>query len=210
MIGAIRELSLDSKGTHVVQKAIAKFSEDKLDFIYQETFESFAELVTNNHGLCMAKKLLAMTEKEENKRKFMNLISEKALEIMQNQYGNYAITEILSNWSEKNCEDIYEAVCEKLCLLSMQKYSSNVVEKCLKQGSAQMKAKLVKEFCRAPKLESVIRNSFGNYVMQTALQQSSGDLRQELRTAIERSIPQIPDRKIRQKWESILAESGSL
>ena len=157
----------------------------------------------------MAKKLLALTSKDSNKGKFMNLISERALEIMQNQYGNYAITEILSNWSESDCEDIYEAVCEKLCLLSMQKYSSNVVEKCLKKGSAQMKAKLLKEFCRAQKLESVIRNSFGNYVMQTALSQSTADLRQELRATIERSIPQIPDRKIRQKWESILAESAS-
>jgi hypothetical protein len=65
MKGAVRQLSLDSKGTHVVQKAIAK-------------------LVTNNHGLCMAKKLLAQTKRPEKKARFMALISAQALEIMQN------------------------------------------------------------------------------------------------------------------------------
>jgi len=54
----------------------------------------------------------------------------------------------------------------------------------------------------------VIRNSYGNYVMQTALKLSSGHLKRALRATIERAIPQIPDRKIRQKWESILADSA--
>jgi len=89
----------------------------------------------------------------------------------------------------------------------MQKYSSNVVEKCLQKASKDAKAKLILEFCSAEKLASVIRNSFGNYVMQTALQQSGKELKAELMSAIEKSIPQIPDRKIRQKWESILDEN---
>ena len=139
----------------------------------------------------------------------MALIAEKPLDIMQNQYGNYAITEILSNWAREDCEQIYAAVKEKICLLSMQKYSSNVVEKCLQQSSRESKEKLIAEFCQADRLSSVIRNSFGNYVMQTALQQSEGLLKEQLKAAIQVSIPQIPDRKIRQKWESILAESAA-
>jgi hypothetical protein len=86
-----------------------------LDFVYEETFANFLELVTNNHGLCMAKKLLAQTKRPEKKARFMALISAQALEIMQNQFGNYAITEILSNWREEECQEVYDAVCAKLC-----------------------------------------------------------------------------------------------
>jgi len=66
-----------------------------LEFVFDETFENFFELVTNNHGLCMTKRLLAATHSQQKRGKFMNLITESSMEIMQNQYGNYAITEIL-------------------------------------------------------------------------------------------------------------------
>jgi len=95
MVGAVKVLSLDSKGTHVVQKSICKFSDKLLEFVFEETYDNFFELVTNNHGLCMTKKLLAATHSKEKRAKFMALITEQSMEIMQNQYGNYAITEIL-------------------------------------------------------------------------------------------------------------------
>jgi hypothetical protein len=209
MAGKVYQLSLDSKGTHVVQKAINKFKINRLEFIYEEAFANLLELVNNNHGLCMIKKLLSVTYSSEKRATFMSLITMNSLDIMQNQYGNYAITEILSNWEQADCLPIYETVREKICVLSVQKYSSNVVERCLERADQETKMGLIEKFCHADKLASIIRNQFGNYVMQTSLQFSQGELRERLKQAIEKSIPQIPDRKIRQKWESILSENAA-
>ena len=54
----------------------------------------------------------------------------------------------------------------------------------------------------------LIRNSYGNYVVQKALKIGLGKDKQGLINAIQRCIPSIPDRKIRQKWESIIADAA--
>ncbi len=56
-------------------------------------------------------------------------------------------------------------------------------------------------------LLGLIRNSFGNYVVQKALKLAYGGYRSALIAAIQKNIPAIPDKKIRIKWEKICDEA---
>lgn len=56
--------------------------------------------------------------------------------------------------------------------LSMQKYSSNVVEKCLKYGDDERLAHIIQELISNAHLDQVMLDPYGNYVIQAALQQS--------------------------------------
>ena len=62
----------------------------------------------------MIKKLLAATQVRQTGQLYMDLIVANSMDIMQNQYGNYAITEILSQWSTQDCAPIYKIVLQRL------------------------------------------------------------------------------------------------
>lgn len=52
--------------------------------------------------------------------------------------------------------------------LSMQKYSSNVVEKCLQFAGGQI-TKIVLELINDPRFDKIMQDPYGNYAIQTAL-----------------------------------------
>jgi len=79
-----------------------------------------------------------------------------------------------------------------------------VIERCLEKADPEIKSKYIEEITNSDKLSGLIRNSYGNYVVQKALKIAQGKDKQFLQNAIAKSIPQIPDRKIRSKWEQIL------
>lgn len=57
--------------------------------------------------------------------------------------------------------------------LSMQKYSSNVVEKCLKLGGDANRGRIIHELILKPdELLDISLDEFGNYVVQTAISSS--------------------------------------
>ena len=56
------------------------------------------ELAMNTNGLCVIKKLVQFTSNPEQVQKLMLKISENAIELVQNPYGNYAVTEVINVW----------------------------------------------------------------------------------------------------------------
>lgn len=53
--------------------------------------------------------------------------------------------------------------------LSMQKYSSNVVEKCLKYAGEERRHCIMQELINNPRLDQIMQDPYGNYVIQAAL-----------------------------------------
>lgn len=56
--------------------------------------------------------------------------------------------------------------------LSMQKYSSNVVEKCLKFSGDEQRARIIRELIDNSQLGQILQDPYGNYVVQSALAES--------------------------------------
>lgn len=54
----------------------------------------------------------------------------------------------------------------------MQKYSSNVVEKCLKYAGEERRSCIIKELVNTPRLDQIMQDPYGNYVIQAALNNS--------------------------------------
>jgi hypothetical protein len=69
--------------------------------------------------------------------------------------------------------------------LSMQKFASNVVEKCLKLGGLDAaRHSAIREIMVSPLLPRLLQDSYANYVVQSALAVSNGPLHSELVEAI--------------------------
>jgi hypothetical protein len=82
----------------------------------------------------VVKKLVAHTKNMENRKSLMNILAENAIELVQNPYGNYAIQTVLDNWDPNICDPIFSKLRGKVAQLSIQKFSSNVIEKCLERS----------------------------------------------------------------------------
>lgn len=69
-------------------------------------------------------------------------------------------------------KDILNRLSGNFTQLSMSKYGSNVVEKCLKESQDEEASRIVQELSSDPQWLMVIQNPFGNYVAQSALEVS--------------------------------------
>lgn len=56
------------------------------------------------------------------------------LEIVQSPFGNYAIQHLLEEWGMITTKNIVNVIGQNIISLSMQKFSSNVVERCLEMS----------------------------------------------------------------------------
>lgn len=165
---------------------------------------------STSHGLWVIKKLIANTS-PINRPILIQFCREHIIELMQDPYGNYALQEIMDKWQEQVflpliAEDGKSVVCttNKIAQLSIQKFSSNVVEKCIKMGNKEQRSQIILQFSKMEKLVNLMQNSFGNYVVQTALELSEGEVRIALTDSVAKSISSIQDKKIRSKWAQLL------
>lgn len=65
--------------------------EDLIGFIYELIMTNFIDLANNINGLCVVKKIIIHTTKDETAWKILNLILERIFQLVQNPYGNYVI-----------------------------------------------------------------------------------------------------------------------
>lgn len=75
--------------------------------------------------------------------------------------------------------------------LSKQKFSSNVIEKCLRTAAYQVRRSLIEEMLISSELEKMLRDSFANYVVQTAMDFADPEMKVKLVEAIRPILPAI-------------------
>jgi hypothetical protein len=88
-----------------------------------------------------------------------------------NHCRNYVIQFILDLKVTWAMNEILDKLEGSYGYLSMQKCSSNVVEKCLKEARGPKRAKIILELINDPKLQNILLDQYGNYVIQTAFRE---------------------------------------
>ena len=110
----------------------------------------------------------------------MTKLTSNAIELAQNPYGNYAIQQAFEYWDKETCLELIPQFFGKVYQLSMQKCSSNVIDKCIQNSSSEYLQILMQELITCDRLNSnnifcyplildLIMNSYGNFVVQNAL-----------------------------------------
>ena len=129
--GNVLKLSFDSNATHVIQKLILCINESNRSCLNDEIFENFHKFVKDSNGICVIKKFIKKNQSEELRKLFLDYISKNVIEIVQNPFGNYVIQFIIEEWGYETVKYTLVLVLKNIVSLSMQKFSSNVVEKIL-------------------------------------------------------------------------------
>ena len=98
---------------------------------------------------------------------------------------NYLIKHLLEINKGKDCEEIFKAIQGKVYELSIHKFASNIIERCLYFGSKEQKNILIdevlsKEDIAHDSIISLVKDKFGNYVVQKMIENSDSEKKDEI------------------------------
>ncbi len=160
-------LSLDSKGTHVLQKFISITKDEERLPINKNLLDILPKLINDPFGVCVLIKLIKYTNDKDIKINISKYISDNnALSFIQHPYANYAVQSLFNQNDICYCEDIIKVIVDNFYILSLKKFSSNVVENCIKFGNDNIVNKIYKSIFKDDKLEVLLNNTYGNFVIE--------------------------------------------
>ena len=203
-----KELALDKYGTYVIEKIISFFNYNLIDELLLFIVNNFVLLACNSYGLCIIKKAIIL-ENSPFDKKYHNLIKqiiiENNLNLIQNPYGNYAIQTALTNWNDSF--EIAQCVDNKIVFLSLQKYASNVIEKCFEKYHPCLTKFIysLNLYGQETEILKMLQNPFSTYVLIKAIKLCSNKHEyQLLRDIIIIGLTKLNDKKLFTKWKKIL------
>lgn len=185
----------DMNGNHVIQKLISHYFDEDLDFLVELVITHLLEISTHKHGCCVLQKLLNKCSNIQIE-KISNEILSNSIYLMKDQFGNYVIQYLISLNIDSINIQLLNLVANDIIPLSCGKFSSNVVEKCLKLNPSNLQNSsaihpLLASLINAHTLVSLIKNQYGNYVVQTALEISDWQIKCVMAEMIRPILPNI-------------------
>ncbi|KAL7934821.1 armadillo-type protein [Trichoderma chlorosporum] len=206
----------DQNGNHVVQKIIELVPRQYIDFIMNAVRGQVTPLASHAYGCRVIQRLLEHGT-EADKEEIMGELHASAQILITDQYGNYVAQHVIQNGEPEDRERLIQLVMGQLLTLSKHKFASNVVEKCIEYGTPAQRT-VIRETLTTTgadgnnPLQQMMRDQFGNYVIQKMLGQLQGEERDLL---VEEIKPQfyslkksVASRQI-QALEKLLGLSGS-
>lgn len=165
---AAARLCIDSHGNHVIQRILLKLGHQHSRFVFDAVAASVGDVARHRHGCCVIQRCLDSPPSEARSH-LVRRIVEKSLELMQDAYGNYVVQYVLDVCGDEDVHAVCESVTGKVCLLAIQKFSSNVMEKCLERCTDRVKEMYLQELSDPERIRELMMDPFGNYVVQRAL-----------------------------------------
>jgi hypothetical protein len=165
---AAARLCIDSHGNHVIQRILLKLPYQYSQFVFEAVANSVGDVARHRHGCCVIQRCLD-SQPSEARSNLVNKIVEKSLELMQDAYGNYVVQYVLDVCSDDDVHAVCESVAGNVSLLAIQKFSSNVMEKCLERCTDKVRESYLEELSGQERIRELMMDPFGNYVIQRAL-----------------------------------------
>ena len=167
ILGNEKVLSLDARGTHILQKIISNTKDEERLELNKNIINILDKLILDPSGVCVLTALVKNTKDISIFQKISNYITKEGpLLFIQHPYANYAVQSLIIRSDLLYCKEIIDTIVQNYFSLSMQKFSSNIVENCIKYGTEETIQKIYKSVIDDEKLESLLNNLYGNYVLE--------------------------------------------
>ncbi|TKA69765.1 hypothetical protein B0A49_05219 [Cryomyces minteri] len=165
------QLIQDLNGNHVIQKCLNHLTSEDAQFIFD------ARCIDHASG--------------HQKAYLVAQITNNAFALVQDPFGNYVVQYILDLGEPAFSKPLCLSFCGNIAVLSKQKFSSNVIEKCIRTADADTRRLMIEEMINPAELEKLLRDSFANYVVQTAMDHADPDTKARLIDSIRPILPAI-------------------
>jgi len=128
------------------------FDESILTEVYDYVLNNFVLLANNINSLCVVKKIIICSRIPQTRKRILDKILESIDILIHNANGNYAIQVAIDAYHGFYSKPIIQTFENKFYSLSLQKYSSNVIEKSLEKGGDVTVSKFIEEVCQKTKV----------------------------------------------------------
>ena len=183
-------LARDLNGHHVLQRCLRRLPQTATDFIHEETEANVAAIACHRHGCCVLQRCLDYGG-EIQQRRVATAVADAAIQLSNDPYGNYAVQYALRAVPEHSTDRCFSRLKGSLAELAVEKFSSNVVERCLEEAPMHWREHIVRELIASSLLPRLLSGPYGNFVVQSAFKVAHADLRTELIKAAEPHIPTL-------------------
>ena len=208
------KLCCDKNGNHVYQKLLRMFhdeSEEKNNFLYSHLEEIALEVALLQQGATIFNTALSLCNSRQ-KEKICFKIIENIERLINDKYGIYSIQAIINKIEENEKElnaPIYTYIADNIVELSKKKFSSNVLDTFIKRNNIYSK-KLVNFMIENDSiLKEMVKDQYGNYVVQKALNISDDKTFMKIIKIIKGMIPELVENNIGRKIYEKLSEQYS-
>lgn len=161
-------LCIDSNGNHVIQRALQFMKPEYNQFVFDAVCKECTTVGTHRHGCCVLQRCLDAANKQQ-KAEVIAQVEKQAMKLMQDPYGNYVVQYVLDSCTAEEAYGVIVKPLGNIFELSIQKFSSNVIEKCLEKAPERVRQNYIKELINCPKMNKMLQDQFANYVVQRAL-----------------------------------------
>ncbi|KAE8702223.1 hypothetical protein F3Y22_tig00110485pilonHSYRG00089 [Hibiscus syriacus] len=172
-----------SNGHHVIQHCLYNFSHKEIQHLTNVIVANCIEIATNKSGCCLLQQWLVHVNAKDQGR-LLDPIIANALLLSENEYGNYVVQFVIKMGNRYATAAIIGQLEGSFVALSFNKCGSNVVEKCLIFSGEELSSRIITEIINDPDFVKVIGHDYGNYVVQSALLVSKGELHNALQSFI--------------------------
>lgn len=162
----------DQNGNHVLQKIIIMFPKNKNDFIYYKLNQYAIDISRIKQGVSILQTSLENATTDQRRYLIGNILNDIG-SVIDDEFGNYVIQFIVSLGDKEFNNVIYEYIIKNVVTLSKNKYSSNVIEKCIIPNDPHSE-KLLTYLGDNKVIREMIMDKYGNYVVQKALNVTDG------------------------------------
>ncbi|KAI8340614.1 armadillo-type protein [Chlamydoabsidia padenii] len=169
----------DLNGNHVIQKCLHRLSAEHNQFIYDIVSEHCIEVATHRHGCCVLQRCIDHAV-DAQKTQLVQVVTCNVLPLVQDPFGNYVVQYVLDLGEVQYSDALVRCLIERVCDLSVQKFSSNVIEKCIRVSEPEIRRALIAELITQSNMEKLLCDSFANYVIQTCLDYADQDQKVQL------------------------------
>ncbi|EPY35881.1 hypothetical protein AGDE_02297 [Angomonas deanei] len=161
--------------------------------IYAEMTEKCIEICRSRQGCCVIQKSLQWAP-EPYHSTILHTVLSNVQKLVVDPFGNYVIQFVLERPQDISTEgnsksyyvnQIIRHMLHHIAELSCNKFSSNVIEKCLKAAEPDVRQLILDELTEPQAVAKLLTDNFANYVIQTAISTASNEAQfNQLRDAI--------------------------
>ncbi|KAG2692284.1 hypothetical protein I3760_08G045600 [Carya illinoinensis] len=173
----------DPNGNHVIQRCLQCFSNEDNKFIFVAAAKFCVDMATHRHGCCVLQRCIARSI-AEHREKLITEVSRDGILLAQDPYGNYVVQYLIELKIPSAISKLISQFKGNYAQLSMQKFSSHVVEKCLTHFE-EHRSRIIYELLSVSHFDQLLQDRFANYVIQRALAVTKGPLHASLVEQVE-------------------------
>ena len=173
-------MAFDKNATFVIQKIVLLFQDIHRLHLNEIIINNLEDLFFDSNGIGIIKTFIKTNTLTNNKKRVIEKIVKDFVILEENPFGNYGIQFLMENLDKNELNDIKKKILENLYEFSVQIFSSNVVEKAIEIFDDMFREILIKKLCLEDKFLVLLKNKFGRFVLNKAVQFMKNELKKEL------------------------------